>query len=59
MGISGELYNLLANYLTGRFQRVLLNGQTSSWKPILAGVRQGSILGPPLFSFTLMIHLTN
>ena len=30
MGISGELYYLLENYLSNRFQRVLLNGQASS-----------------------------
>ena len=26
MGISGELYNLLENYLSGSFQRFVLNG---------------------------------
>ena len=38
MGISGELLNLLENYLSDRYQRVVLNGQTSSWTPVLAGV---------------------
>ena len=46
MGISGELYNLLENYLSGRLQRVVLNGQTSLWRPVLAVASQGSILGP-------------
>ena len=46
MGISGELYNLLGNYLSGRFQRVILNGQTLPWRPVIAGAPQDSILDP-------------
>ena len=48
-GISGNLLSLLKSFLNDRFQRVVLNGQCSNWSSELAGVPQGSILGPLLF----------
>ena len=48
-GISGNLLNLLRDFLNERKQRVILNGQVSTWKNVSAGVPQGSILGPLLF----------
>ena len=55
MGISGDPFNLLEYYLSDRFQRVVLKGQTSSWRPILAGASQGSILGSLLF----LVYINN
>ena len=45
-GISGNLLNLLYDFLRNRKQRVLLNGQISDWSDVNAGVPQGFILGP-------------
>ena len=48
-GVSGSLLSLIESFLKDRKQRIVLNGQNSSWGDISAGVPQGSILGP-LFS---------
>ena len=48
-GIKGPLLALIVSFLKNRFQRVVLNGQCSTGKEVLAGVPQGSILGPLLF----------
>ena len=49
IGISGNLLNILCDFLRNRKQRVLLNWQGSDWSDVRADVPQGSILGPLLF----------
>ena len=49
MACSNCIVNWFASYLSKRRQRVAINGQSSDWVYILAGVPQGSILGPLLF----------
>ena len=49
LGICGNYYGLIHSFLSDRHQRVALNGQSSKWSHIKAGVPQGSVLGPLLF----------
>ena len=46
--LQSKLPNLPEDYISNRFQKVLSNGQESSWFPIKPGVPQGSIHGPLL-----------
>ena len=48
-GIEGDLLEWIADYLRDRQQRVYIDGVVSDWCNIVAGVPQGSILGPRLF----------
>ena len=48
-GISGQLEVWIKKWLTGRRQRVVINGRSSGWADVESGV-QGSSLGPILFT---------
>ena len=48
-GISGQIFGLIASFLSNRRLRVVLDGKSSQEYPVNNGVLQGSILGPTLF----------
>ena len=51
------LVSWIAAYFSGRRQRVLYNRMPTAWKDVIAGVIQGSVLGPILFLlFSLSIN---
>ena len=48
-GVSGKTNSWISAFLTNRFQRVVVNQETSESLAVSSGVPQGTVLGPMLF----------
>lgn len=52
-GFNKDSLKFIYSFLSNRKQRVKINADFSTWKYILTGVPQGSVLGPLLYNIYL------
>ena len=52
-GFSQQALAIICSYLSNRKQRIKINNVFSSWKDLILGVPQGSVLEPLLFNIYL------
>ena len=48
-GVRGAMWSWMEDFLVGRQQRVMVDGEVSGWTGVDSGVPQGSVLGPIMF----------
>ena len=56
MGVKDDLRTLIETFFMERQQRIVLNGQESERMIVKTGMPWGSILGPLLFIYILIIY---
>ena len=48
-GVAGQVVNWIANWLSGRKQRLSMRARMSCWEDVCSGATQGSVLRPLRF----------
>ena len=56
-GVPGQIFGLISSFLSNRWLQVVLDAKSLQEYPVNAGAPQGSILGPTLLTFLMMLPI--